>query len=400
VEGEERIDFLNNFTSLILGHANPGVVAAAQERCGLGTAFTMPTEADVELAELLVERVPYVDQLRFCNSGTEAIMLAIQAARAWTGRPMIAKFEGAYHGTYDFAEVSEGAIAQQWGDAAAPNAVVGPASPPSVAAEVVVLPWNNIDACRKLIAQHQRALAAVIVDALPSGIGMIAPREGFLRGLREITARLGILLISDEVMSFRLSFHGAMHPHGIEPDLAAFGKIIGGGFPVGAVGGSRTVMSVFDHTGDCKVHHGGTFNGNPVTMAAGLATMRQMTPEAFERLNRLGDAMREKLRRMFRDSGVAARICGAGSLFLAHLTRHELVDYRSITGYSRNNPIYSGLCHEMLANGIVTGPRGLFGCLSTPMSEVEIEAFVEAVERSLRALREEPAAGPLGGSDS
>jgi glutamate-1-semialdehyde 2,1-aminomutase len=229
---------------------------------------------------------------------------------------------------------------------------------------------------------------------------MISPRDGFLRGLREITAGLGILLISDEVMSFRLSYHGAMYPHRIGADLAAFGKIIGGGFPVGAVGGSHPVMAVFDHTGDCRVHHGGTFNANPVTMAAGLATMRQMTPEAFDRLNRLGDSIREDLRRMFRDSGIPARVCGQGSLFLAHLTENELVDFRSITGYSRTNPVYAGLCHEMLANGIVSGPRGLFGCLSTPMAEVELEAFVGAVDRSLRALRGDAAGGPPPWSNS
>jgi glutamate-1-semialdehyde 2,1-aminomutase len=394
VEGQERIDFLNNFTSLILGHADPEVVAAVQERASLGTAFTMPSESDVELAELIVERVPYVDQVRFCNSGTEAVMLAVKAARAYTGRPKIAKFEGAYHGTYDFVEVSEAPIKENWRNAAAPASVIGPGSPSSVANEVVVLPWNNIDACRDLIAAHHKSLAAVVVDALPSGIGMIAPREGFLRGLREITAGFGILLVSDEVMSFRLSYHGAIHPHRIGADLAAFGKIIGGGFPVGAVGGSRQVMSVFDHTGDYRVHHGGTFNANPVTMAAGLATMRRMTPDAFDHLNQLGDSIREQLRRMFRDSGVSARVCGQGSLFLAHLTENELLDFRSITGYSRTNPVYAGLCHEMLANGIVSGPRGLFGCISTPMTEAELEAFVDAVERSLRALRDGGGNGP------
>src|SRR5579871_41747 len=390
VEGDERIDFLNNYTSLILGHADPQVTAAVQRRVALGTAFTMPTPEDVELAELLVDRIPYVDHIRFANSGSEAVMLAVKAARAFTGRHKIAKFEGAYHGIYDYVEASEGPGADEWGEVTRPRSIIEPGTPPGVAADVIILPWNRLEICRDLIAAHKNDLAGVLVDPNPLGIGMIPPRPGFLQFLREETARHGMLLVADEVLNFRLSYRGAAHACGIEPDLASFGKIIGGGFPVGGVGGSRKVMSVFDHTGTLKVHHGGTFNANPVTMTAGLATMRQMTPEAFDRLNRLGDTVREQLRRMFRDAGVAARICGAGSLFLAHLTDQELVDFRSITGYSRTNPIYSRLCHQMLGNGIVTGPRGLFGCLSTPMTEAEIETFVEAVERSLRGLAGQP----------
>jgi glutamate-1-semialdehyde 2,1-aminomutase len=204
--------------------------------------------------------------------------------------------------------------------------------------------------------------------------------------LREETLRHGVLLVADEVLNFRLSYHGAAHTFGIQPDIASFGKIIGGGFPVGAVGGSRRVMPVFDHTGNLKVHHGGTFNANPVTMTAGLETMKQMTPEAFDRLNALGGYIRERLSRMFHDRGIAAQVCGRGSLFIAHLDDGELVDYRSLRGFSRTNPVYGGLCHEMLRRGIILSPRGVFGCLSTPMGEAEADAFVEALDQSLAAL--------------
>ena len=386
VDGEERIDFLNNYTSLILGHANDRVVEAVQQRVACGTCFTAPTQHDVELAELLVERVPYIDQLRFCNSGTEAVLLAVKAARAYTGRLKIAKFEGAYHGIYDWVQVSEGPTAANWGEPDAPNSVLEPSAPPSVASETIVLPWNNSVACSNLIRQHGRDLAALVMDPLPSGIGMIPPVSGFLEMLREETSKCGALLISDQVMSFRLGYHGALHRTGIEPDVVSLGKIIGGGFPVGAVGGSRKVMQVFDHTADCKVHHGGTFNGNPVTMIAGLETMRQMTPDAFDRLNYLGDYTRERLGRMFRDSGVAAQVVGKGSLFTAHFTEQPLSDFRSLTGFSRTNPIYAGLCHDMLANGIVTSSRGVFGCLSTPMAESDCDRFVNALQRSLATV--------------
>src|SRR6202140_3761585 len=151
VEGDQRIDFLNNYTSLILGHADPKVTAAVHRRVALGSAFTMPTPEDVELAELLVERIPYVDQIRFCNSGSEAVMLAVKAARAFTGRHKIAKFEGAYHGIYDYVAVSEGPAADNWGDSNAPRSVTEPGTPPSVAGDVVILPWNRLEACRELI---------------------------------------------------------------------------------------------------------------------------------------------------------------------------------------------------------------------------------------------------------
>jgi len=386
VEGDERIDFLNNYTSLILGHADPRVTAAVETRVARGTAFTMPTPEDVELAELLVARIPYVDQIRFCNSGSEAVMLAVKAARAFTGRHKIAKFEGAYHGIYDYVEVSEGPAADEWGDADAPRSVTEPGTPPSVAEDVLILPWNRLEACRGLIAQHKDELAAILVDPMPLGIGMIQPRPGFLEFLREETARHGILLVADEVLNFRISYHGAAHAFGIQPDLASFGKIIGGGFPVGAVGGSRRVMSVFDHTGGLKVHHGGTFNANPVTITAGLETMRQMTREAFDRLNGLGDYIRERLTRMLHDRGLDAQVCGRASMFVAHLNSGELVDYRSLRGFSRTSPIYGELCHEMLGRGIITSPRGVFGCLSTPMREPEAGAFVDSLDESIRRL--------------
>jgi len=386
VDGDERIDFLNNYTSLILGHADPRVTSCVQQRVARGTAFTMPAPEDVELAELLAARVPYVDQIRFCNSGSEAVMLAIKAARAFTGRHKIAKFEGAYHGIYDYVEVSEGPAADEWGEAQAPRSVTEPGTPPSVAADVVILPWNGFEECRHLIARHKDDLAAVLVDPMPLGIGMIAPRQGFLDLLREETARHGILLVADEVLNFRISYHGAAHAFGMAPDLASFGKIIGGGFPVGGVGGSRRVMSVFDHTGSLKVHHGGTFNANPVTMTAGLETMRQMTPEAFDRLNSLGDYIRGSLMRMFHDCGLAGQVCGRASMFVAHLNGGELVDYRSLRSFSRTSPAYGKLCHEMLERGIIISPRGVFGCLSTPMGEPEADAFVDALDNSIRQL--------------
>jgi glutamate-1-semialdehyde 2,1-aminomutase len=386
VEGEERIDFVNNFTSLILGHADPDVSAATQARIAEGTAFAGPTELDVELAELLTGRLPSVERIRFCNSGTEAVMLALKAARAFTGRPRIAKIEGAYHGLYDYAQISEGPSPEQWGPAERPASVAEAGSAPGAAADVVVLPWNDAEACVSLIEENRDSLAAVIVDALPLGLGLVPPRDGFLAHLREVTRAHRIMLVADEVLNFRLGYHGAFHDLGIRADLTCLGKIIGGGFPVGAVGGREEVMSVFDHTRATLVHHGGTYNGNPVTMTAGLVTMRKMTPAAFARLDRMGDALREKVRALLRCRGRGGQVLGRGSLFCVRLTDDVLSDWRTVSRHVRGEPAYRQICHEMLSRGIVTSPRGIIGCLSTPMEEPELDAFVDALDGSLHAL--------------
>jgi glutamate-1-semialdehyde 2,1-aminomutase len=386
VEGEERIDFLNNFTSLILGHADPQVTRAVQAQITKGTAFAAPTESDVALAELIVERVPAVETLRFCNSGSEAVMLALKAARAFTGRPKVAKFEGAYHGLYDYAQVSEGPTPEQWGPADRPVSIVEAGSSPRVAGDVVVLPWNDSAACERLLDEHRASLAAVIVDPLPLGLSMIAPRPGFLAQLRETTARHGTLLVGDEVLTFRLGYHGAFQLHGIEPDLLCLGKIIGGGFPVGAVGGRDEVMAVFDHTKATLVHHGGTYNGNPVTATAGLTTLEQMTPEAYARLDQLGDELREQLRQMLARRAMSAQVFGRGSLFCVRLTADELSNYRDVQRHVRATSLYSTICHEMLARGILMSQRGILGCLSTPMTTAELTSFVAALDGALTAL--------------
>ena len=386
VDGDERLDFLNNFTSLILGHADPEVTAAVQARVALGTAFAAPTELDVALAETIVERVPAVEHLRFCNSGSEAVLLALKAARAFTGRPKIAKFEGCYHGLYDYAQVSEMPGPEDWGPAERPASVAEKGCAPGVAADVLVLPWNDTDACVRLIEEHAGTLAAVLADALPLGLGLVAPREGFLQAVREATRRHGILLVADEVLTFRLGYHGAFHDLGVRPDLTCLGKIIGGGFPVGAVGGRADVMAVFD-PGAHRVHHGGTYNGNPVTATAGLITLGRMTPAAFARLDRLGDYLRAGLRALLRRRGIAGQVLGRGSLFCVRLTADELTDWRTVSAHVRTQPAYRQICHEMLARGVMLSQRGIVGCLSTPMEEADLDAFTDALDGSLAALR-------------
>ena len=386
VEGEGRIDFLNNFTSLILGHADPEVTAASRERIERGTAFAGPTEADVELAELLVERIPAVERVRFCNSGSEAVMLAVKAARAFTGRPKLAKIEGAYHGIYDYAQMSEVSGPSNWGSADHPASVPDAGTAPGAAADVVVMPWNDAEVCERLIENNRHHLAAVVLDALPLGLSMITPLPGFLERVVAAARRSGVLVIADEILNFRLDYHGAFASIGIRPDIVCLAKIIGGGFPVGAVGGRADIMEVFDHRRPDPVHHGGTYNGNPVSMVAGLVTMRRMTPEAYAKLNRLGDSLREQLGAMLRSRGIAAQVFGRGSLFSVRLTADTLRNWRDVSGHTRGEPIYGKICHAMLGRGILMSQRGITGSLSTPMGPSETGAFVDALDSTLGSL--------------
>jgi glutamate-1-semialdehyde 2,1-aminomutase len=384
VDGDRRLDLINNYTSLIHGHAHPEVTAAALRRIQRGTAFALPTPEEVELAALLVERLPAVDAVRFTSSGSEAVMMAIKAARGFTGRPRIAKFEGAYHGSYDYAEVSLNAGPETWGPLAAPVSVAySRGTPPAVLEDVVVLPFNRPELAAARIEREARSLAAVVLDPLPNRVGLIPATPEFLRGIREVTAAHGILLILDEVISFRVGYHGAQGLFGIRPDLTTLGKIIGGGFPVGAVGGRADVMGVFDQRGGPPaVPHGGTFNANPVTMAAGLAAMRLLDLAAFARMDDLGAKLRGSLEASFRRAGVPGRVTGVGSLFRIHAADRELVDYRTARADPAESARLGRLVRFLLDHGILMATTGL-GCLSTPIGDAELETFMESFAAAL-----------------
>src|SRR5262245_61693031 len=388
VDGDRRLDCLNNYTSLIHGHAHPSIVEAATRRLAKGASFPMPTPEEIELAALLVDRLPSVERVRFTNSGTEAVMMAIKAARGFTGRHKIAKFEGAYHGSYDYAEVSLGSNPETWGPPGEPASVAySRGTPPAVLEDVIVLPFNRGEAAARRIAAHAATLAAVIVDPVPNRVGLMPADHHFLETLRHVTTAHGILLIFDEVISFRVGYHGAQGYFGIQPDLTTLGKIIGGGFPVGAVGGRADVMAVFDPTaGPPAVPHGGTFNANPVTMAAGLAAMRLMDRAAFERVAELGAKVRDGLAACFKDAGVTGSATGVGSLFKVHPGNRALLDYRSSRQDKDEAARLDRIARYLLDHGVFLSTTGL-GCLSTPMGDAEIEGFLEVFAAALEAER-------------
>jgi glutamate-1-semialdehyde 2,1-aminomutase len=389
VDGVERLDAINNFTALIHGHGFPPIVEAVTRQVARGTAFAASTPEEVALAELLVERVPALERIRFGNSGTEAVMMAIKAARAYTGRDRIAKFEGAYHGYYDDVQVSFNSRPSDWGPDDAPASVPSSGGiPKHRVLETLVLPWNDREAVERLVTTYRNELAAVIVDPLSNRMGFIPPAPGFLAFLRALTRAHGVLLIYDEVISFRVGYTGASGRYGGDPDLIAFGKIIGGGFPIGATGGTAEVMEVFDPgTRGPRIASGGTYSGNPVSMAAGLAAMAPLDEAAFDRLNAAGERLRARLGEVLRASRVAGQVTGDGSLFRLLLTARPLRSYRDAADPDAEARVERLFLH-LLDAGVLVNTNGL-GCLSTPMGEREVEELAVALERALVALARE-----------
>jgi glutamate-1-semialdehyde 2,1-aminomutase len=353
VDGVERIDFISNYTSLILGHCHPRVVEAVQRQAGELMSVAAPSELEIELAEQIKERLPSVERLRFANSGTEATMLAFRVARAFTGRSKIGVFAGGYHGSHDYAASIP---------ADASIAPGGLGIPDGVAETLVVSPFDDVEGTRAALEPQLDDLAAVIVEPVLGSGGVKPASKEFLAFLRELTHDAGALLVFDEIISFRIGYHGAQGRCGITPDLTTLGKIIGGGLPVGALGGRAEVMELFDPRRDDRIGHGGTFNANPLTMAAGLATLAELTPDRFDALEALAGDLEAGV-----NTQTEATAAAVGSLF-----RIELADPAGLPD------LHLGL----LANGILMTPRGM-GCLSTPMTAAESDAFVEAVRRSL-----------------
>ena len=377
-DGTERIDMLGNYTAMILGHAHPKVVEAIRKQAGRGTGFAAANPIEVQLATLLCERVPSLDAVRFCNSGTEATMFAMRLARAFTGRPKIARIEGGYHGTHDYAEVSTHPVVSEAGAPEAPVARPDSIGTPEWAVEhTVVLPFNNSDAAEAIIRREGRHLAAVILEPIIGAGGVIAATVEFLERLRTVTRELDILLIFDEVISFRVAPGGAQQLYGVTPDLTTLGKIIGGGLPVAAFGGRADVMELLDPRREPNLAQGGTYNGNPLGMAAGLATMTELTPDVYEELNRKGARVAEHLSEVFASHQVPVQVNSVGSLFALHFTNKPVVDYRTMA--AANKKMTRDLFLGLVNHGVLMAPRAM-GALSTPMGEQDIQQFIDAVD--------------------
>jgi glutamate-1-semialdehyde 2,1-aminomutase len=360
VDGNEYRDFLGNYTSLILGHAHPEVVAAVEAQVRRGSAFAAPTETEIELAEELRRRLPSVELVRFTNSGTEATMFAIRAARAFTGRPLLAKFEGAYHGTHDAAVAWSAGV------------------PAGISDLVLELPWGDPERVERALRGREGALAAIIIEPVQGAGGVRAAEPSFLAFLRELADRIGALLIFDEVIAFRVGPNGAQgRLGGVRPDLTTLGKIIGGGYPSGGFGGRADVMAQFDARRAGALVHGGTFNGNPVSAAAGLATLRHLTPERYEELERLGDRLRAALAEGIERAGLDARVGGLASIF-------QVFPGPRLDPGQGLSP-QAGLFLGLLLDGFHLAPRGM-GALSTPATDADVDELAAAILSRLGAM--------------
>ncbi|HET6482022.1 MAG TPA: aminotransferase class III-fold pyridoxal phosphate-dependent enzyme [Actinoplanes sp.] len=360
-DGTERLDFLNNSTALIHGHAHPRIVEAVAQAAARGMSFGMPTEAEVVFAEALCARAETFEHVRFTSTGTEAVMMAVQAARAHTLRPKIAKIAGAYHGAYDAV-----AINNDGSGSLITHATRG--IPEGVSENTVVIPFNDTEGTLQVLRRYAGELAAVLIDPVPWRIGLVPTDRAYLAALRSFCDETGTVLISDEVGSFRIGWHGAMTELGSAADITVLGKVIAGGMPIGAVAGRREVMAVFDPShGSPALPHSGSYNANPVSMSAGTASLELLTPAEMERINQLGESVRGHMREILSARTEGWTVNGMGSLFRI---------LGPVAAGQRVNPV-NLLSRALLRRGVHIGDSGL-GCVSTAMGTAEIDSYAEA----------------------
>jgi glutamate-1-semialdehyde 2,1-aminomutase len=370
VDGREYIDYVGSWGPMLFGHRPPEVLAALEQVLTIGTSFGAPTEREVELAELICTLVPSIEKVRLVNSGTEATMAAIRLARGFTGRDRIVKFDGCYHGHGDSLLVKAGSGVATLG---LPDS---PGVPSALAELTTVLPFNNVEALEKEFRSHGAEIACVIVEPIVGNMGCVPPRPGYLQAMRDITSGHGSLLLFDEVMTgFRVAAGGAQQLYGIQPDLTTLGKIIGGGVPVGGYGGRADIMNKVAPAG--PVYQAGTLSGNPLAVAAGLATLRRIQVEnPYARLETLGARLEAGLR------GAAVRVNRVGSMFTVFFTDREVVDFA--TAKSSDTKRFSAYFGSMLRQGVYLPPSQFEAAfISTSHTEGDIDQTIRSAKSLL-----------------
>ncbi|WP_434120724.1 glutamate-1-semialdehyde 2,1-aminomutase [Salinicoccus roseus] len=375
VDGNEYIDYVLSFGPLILGHSDRTVVDALTAAAQKGTSFGAPTALENELAELVIDRVPSVEMLRMVSSGTEATLAALRLARGFTGKNKILKFEGCYHGHSDSLLIKAGSGVATLG---LPDS---PGVPEGTAANTITVPYNDEESLSEAFDKFGDDIAAVIMEPVAGNMGVVPPKEGFLKFVREITEQNDTLLIFDEVMTgFRVDYNSAQGHYGITPDLTCLGKVIGGGLPVGAYGGRRDIMERIAPVGD--IYQAGTLSGNPLAMTAGLETLKQLTPESYEHFNKLGDMLEVGLKEIFSEKGYPITVNRAGSMIGFFLTEGPVVDFDSAN--TSDLELFKNLYQELLKEGVYLPPsqfEGMF--LSTKHTEEDIRKTLDAFRNAL-----------------
>lgn len=382
-DGRQLIDYCMSFGPLILGHAHPSMTEAVQQAVLLGSSYAVTTEAEIEMAELLKQAIPSMERVRMMSSGTEACMTGIRVARGFTGRSKVLKFSGCYHGHADCMLVKAGSGVA--GIAAASSAGV----PEGCTADTLVARYNHLEDVDALLAEHAADLAAIVVEPVAANAGLILPEPGFLEGLRERTSNVGALLVFDEVINgFRFTFGGYQDVVGIKPDLTCLGKVIGGGLPVGALGGRADVMERLAPLGD--VYQGGTLSGNPVSVAAGLAGLRWLQAnQPYPELERNTRYLVEGIRALAERHGVPLQVPTLGSLFAVFFTTTPIRDFDDVLASQTDQ--FAPLFHQLLERGIYLPPSAFeVGFLSIAHSREILDTTLAAWDQALRVLGENP----------
>jgi len=377
-DGNRFIDYVCSWGPLILGHAHPRVVEALKLAAGHGTSYGAPTELETKLAKMICEAMPAIEKVRFVNSGTEATMSAIRLARAFTGRDKIVKFDGCYHGH------SDGLLVKAGSGVATLGLPDSPGVPPGCAENTLVAAYNNLPGVEKIFNRHQD-IAAVIVEPVAANMGVVAPQPNFLKGLRSLTQAHGALLIFDEVITgFRVAYGGAQELYGITPDLTCLGKIIGGGLPVGAYGGRDDVMSIVAPSG--PVYQAGTLSGNPLAMAAGIATLEWLNSgDAYGELEERSHLLGEGIAQAAASGGVKIKVARVGSLLTAFFTSNLPEDYKSAK--VANTEAFAAFHRALLDRGVYWPPSQFESAfVSLAHSDNDIAATVSAIDEALRLV--------------
>lgn len=389
IEGVERIDFTNNMASLIHGHSHPAIVKAVIDQLKKGTAFTMGTEAEVDFAELMIARSGTFERMRFVNSGTEAVMTMLKTSRVYTNKPKIAKAEGAYHGTYDYAEISQTSNPSNWGDLDKPNVNrVVEGTPQGVLNDVVIFPFNDIVRTLKILDEYADEIACVLIDPVPHRVGLFPATNEFVEAIYNWTRKNNALMVFDEVVTYRVNYAGAQESYKVKPDLTALGKMIGGGFPIGALAGKREIMEVLSPRGKILRHpHSGTFSANPISTTAGKVAMELFDKKAVLDLNALTDIAISQIEESIKIAQVPISITGDGSMLRLHLQVNAPTSYRE----AYHTPEKKALIKELLdylflEENIIMINTG--ACMfATTMTQKEVDRLTEALLNAFKLLK-------------
>jgi len=389
IEGIKRIDFANNMASLIHGHSHPAINEAVIEQLQKGTAFTMGTEAEVRFAELMIARSGTFERMRFVNSGTEAVMTMIKTSRVYTKRPKIAKAEGAYHGTYDYAEVSQTSNPDNWGSIDKPNSNrVVEGTPQRVLDEVVIYPFNDIKRTLKILDEHADEIACVLIDPVPHRVGLFPATNEFVEAIYKWTRKNGALMVFDEVVTYRVNYAGAQESYTVKPDLTAMGKMIGGGFPIGALAGKSEIMEVLDPRSKVLRHpHSGTFSANPISTTAGRIAMELFDEEAVLNLNDLTATAIHQIEESIKIADVPVSITGAGSMLRLHLQERKPTCYREAFHCKEKKELINELLDYLfLEENIIMINTG--ACMfATTIKQKEVDRLSEALLNGFRLIK-------------